>query len=326
MTNPKQIVREFQVYDGKLLDYALKDENNDQPVIFVEAKALKKSLKDPSFIAQTVNYANNEGVRWCVLANGRTYRIYRSVEPVPMERKMLVEVDLIDKERDATEIARSLRPITWDFTTSGQLEKWGQTVFIDVKVREVLRSLHESPSTAFLNAVANALPKESKVAKPELIDSLKSIGVQQFGQALTPIWMHPAQDGSTKVTGEDNQPSLDRHLAGKPTQIRNLYEALHTQVMALGGDVTRRIKRYYINYLIRNSFTTVDPMVSFIKVHISVPVSAIADRDQDIFRDVTKVGIHGLGNVEARLSEEGQLDEIMELVSQAYELSHKPAK
>src|SRR5919202_2876701 len=120
--DPAQITREFHVYDGTLLDYALYDEQAERPAIFIEAKALKKSLDDSSFIAQTVNYANNEGVRWCVLTNGKHYRLYRTVEPVPMERKMLLEVNLLDDDREPQELARALGALSREFVCGGQLE------------------------------------------------------------------------------------------------------------------------------------------------------------------------------------------------------------
>jgi hypothetical protein len=66
-------------------------------------------------VNQTINYANNEGVRWCVLTNGVQYRIYRTVEPVPMERKMLVEVNLLDQDREPRELARSLGALAQQF-------------------------------------------------------------------------------------------------------------------------------------------------------------------------------------------------------------------
>lgn len=69
----REVVREFRVYDGTLLDYALRLDG--KPRLFVEAKAMNKSLEDKAFIAQTVNYANNEGVVWCVLTNGLVYRV-----------------------------------------------------------------------------------------------------------------------------------------------------------------------------------------------------------------------------------------------------------
>ena len=88
----KEVDREFKVFDGTFLDYALRIDG--KPKVFIEAKAVGKSLADKGFIAQTVNYANNEGVVWCVLTNGLIYQVYKSNEPVPMDRKLLVEVDL----------------------------------------------------------------------------------------------------------------------------------------------------------------------------------------------------------------------------------------
>lgn len=88
----REVEREFRVYDGTLLDYALRLDGT--PRLFIEAKAANKSLDDKAFIAQTVNYANNEGVVWCVLTNGLLYRVYKTNEPVGMEQKLLFEVDL----------------------------------------------------------------------------------------------------------------------------------------------------------------------------------------------------------------------------------------
>ena len=66
------------------------------PALYVEAKGLNKNLEDKQFIAQTVNYANNDGVVWCVLTNGLTYRVYKTNEPVAMDQKLLFEVDLAE--------------------------------------------------------------------------------------------------------------------------------------------------------------------------------------------------------------------------------------
>jgi hypothetical protein len=52
--------RQFKVFDGTRLDYALM--LDAKPALFVEVKGVGHSLDNPQFIAQTVNYANNEGV------------------------------------------------------------------------------------------------------------------------------------------------------------------------------------------------------------------------------------------------------------------------
>jgi predicted type IV restriction endonuclease len=51
-----EVEREFRVYDGTFLDYALRVEG--KPRLFVEAKSMNKGLADKTFIAQTVNYAS----------------------------------------------------------------------------------------------------------------------------------------------------------------------------------------------------------------------------------------------------------------------------
>ena len=84
--------RQFKVYDGTRLAYALKVDG--KPALFVEAKGLEQSLDDTKYIAQTVNYANNDGVIWCVLTNGVLYRIYKTNEPVGMAEKLMLEIDL----------------------------------------------------------------------------------------------------------------------------------------------------------------------------------------------------------------------------------------
>src|SRR5687767_1237126 len=94
MSDLAQVRREFKVFDGTFLDYALLIDG--KPHLFVEAKAVGESLDSKQFISQTVNYANNEGVLWCVLTNGLSYRVYKTNEPVSMEQKLLFEVSLAD--------------------------------------------------------------------------------------------------------------------------------------------------------------------------------------------------------------------------------------
>jgi predicted type IV restriction endonuclease len=141
-----EVEREFRVYDGTFLDYALR--LGGKPKLFVEAKALSKSLNDKPFIAQTVNYANNEGVLWCVLTNGLNYRVYKSNEPVDMERKLLYEVNLqvAANEHDRPTVLRSLSTLSRTSAETGELDAWGEEVFTDVRIRTALAGLGRNPS------------------------------------------------------------------------------------------------------------------------------------------------------------------------------------
>ena len=125
--NPRdldQVEREWRVYDNTSLDYALKVDG--EAVLFLEAKGINKNLDDKGFIAQTLNYANNDGVVWCVLTNGLTYRVYKTNESVSMEKKLLFEVDLADVAGEsAADAARSLALLSRESLIRGDLDRWG---------------------------------------------------------------------------------------------------------------------------------------------------------------------------------------------------------
>ncbi len=148
----QEVEREFRVYDGTFLDYALRV--GRVPKLFVEAKAMNKTLADKTFIAQTVNYANNEGVLWCVLTNGLEYHVYKSNEPVEMERKLLFQIDLRDAREasDRADVLRSLRALSRQAVERGELDSWGEQVFVDERTRAALVNLAREPSPGFLRS------------------------------------------------------------------------------------------------------------------------------------------------------------------------------
>jgi hypothetical protein len=78
---------------------------------------------------QTVNYANNEGVVWCVLTNGHAYRVYKTNEPVAMAQKLLFEVDLEDVVAGSVvDAAKSLQLLSRESLINGDLDLWGERV------------------------------------------------------------------------------------------------------------------------------------------------------------------------------------------------------
>ena len=142
---PGFVEREVKVYDGTFLDYALKLDGT--PRVYVEAKGLNENLDDKKFIAQAVNYANNDGVLWCVLTNGWRVRVYKTNEPVAMDRKLLFEVDLTDTPRPPRDKAKQLRLISREAVEAGDLDRFGERVFTDGRVREGARGARQRPAS-----------------------------------------------------------------------------------------------------------------------------------------------------------------------------------
>lgn len=153
-----QVDREVAVFDGTKLDYALKIDG--EPHLYLEAKGVKQSLDDKQFISQTINYANNDGISWCVLTNGLRYRVYKSTEPVSMDEKLLFEVDLAsDKEGSLTQRAEILRQLSREAVSAGALDARGEQVFTDKRVREALVSLAKKRSGPVLDALKKEIGK-----------------------------------------------------------------------------------------------------------------------------------------------------------------------
>ena len=147
VTDVDHVVREWRVFDNTALDYALKID--DAPALYVEAKGLNKNLEDKQFIAQTVNYANNDGVVWCVLTNGLAYRVYKTNEPVAMDQKLLFEVDLAEVADGGAAAAKPLQLLSRASLVNGELDLWGQRVFTDTRVRKALSQLAADPPRGF---------------------------------------------------------------------------------------------------------------------------------------------------------------------------------
>ena len=184
VADPDVVTREYRVYDGTLIDYALKVDG--APRMFIEAKSLGRSLDDKQFIAQTVNYANNEGIVWCVLTNGLKYRVYKTNEPSDMERKLLFDVDLNDAaEADGgEEVARRLTFLSRESIESGSLDEWGESAFTDARVKSALTSLLGNPPLRLVNLVLASAAGGAGLTKEKVKDSLRRAATLLSGNVV----------------------------------------------------------------------------------------------------------------------------------------------
>ncbi len=76
---------------GTYCDLAVKIEN--KLVELVEVKAIGISLED-RHVKQAVDYASNQGIEWVILTNGSVWRLYQVIFAKPIDRRLLVEIDL----------------------------------------------------------------------------------------------------------------------------------------------------------------------------------------------------------------------------------------
>jgi predicted transport protein len=322
--NLDHVQREYRVFDGTSLDYALKLDGELR--LFVEAKGVTKDLDDKAFISQTINYANNEGVLWCVLTNGLSYRVYKTNEPVAMGEKLLFEVDLTNSEEGSTkgDSAKALQLISRASLDDGTLELWGERVFTDTRVRKALAGLAYDPPKGFIAAVETATGGPS-VPRDKLRESLARILDGQQAPSPSPLVAPPKRTPKARPpTGARKTRTVEDHTGGKPAVIVDLFEQLDEYARSMAADVERRILKLYIGYYVGKAFFTVELRRQRLFVYLNLDPSKAPWNDHAM-RDVTNVGHFGMGNTEYSLRDTEQLSEVKALIKQAYDETRKGA-
>lgn len=212
------VTREYRVYDNTAIDYALNVDG--KPRLFVEAKPLGKSLDDKQFIAQTVNYANNEGVVWCVLTNGLQYRVYKTNEPTDMERKLFMDVDLREArdDRHADEVAGRLTYLSRDSIEAGDLDEWGERTFTDKRVKAALVGLLSNPPTQVVNLILEKLGGSHAPSQDRIEESLRRIATLLGGDTGVPApAVLPARPQQLNISERVVQRPLDSLSSRQPS-------------------------------------------------------------------------------------------------------------
>ncbi len=317
-TDVDQVEREYRVYDKTALDYALKIDGELR--LFVEAKAVAKQLDDKAFISQTVNYANNEGVIWCVLTNGLAYRVYKTNEPVAMEDKLLFEVDLT--EGSTSEVAQALKLLDRDALTNGALEEWGERVFTDNRVRQALGTLAAKPPPELINLLTKAVGKPGVSAErlQESLTRIIAVG-ERAGPAVSPGPVK-AKKPPEKPPERGKQFPLDHHLDRKPAAMVDLFEQVDEFARSLGADVSRRIRKFYVGYYAgKRSFLTVEIQRQRLILYLNLDPPKASPWNDEVMRNVREIGHYGMGDTEYSLRVPAQLDEAKALIQSAHDES-----
>lgn len=321
-----QVDREYCVFDGTFLDYALRIDG--APRLFLEAKAIGKSLDDKKFASQTINYANNEGVIWCVLTNGLSYRVYKTNEPVPMDKKLLFAADLPDaKNGRMSEVVQSLQRLSRTAVAAGKLDEWGERVFTDIRVRAALQTLVGNPPDQ-LYKLLEAVVEKPVPTRPQLQRSLQRILDVPVSAPPkpTPAGTAPPQPAAGKGTGSEDaaapKPSFNmaHHTDGKPASVADLFEQVDEAARGLGADVVRKVAKVSVNYFAgERAFGSIKALKSMVVVFLALDPDAIVPQNPAAMRDLTGIGHHGNGNVEYSLTTADQLPEVRQWLAQAYQ-------
>jgi hypothetical protein len=142
----KEIVPKDADTTGQFPDYTILP---DGPYTwYLEAKRWDDSLKD-RYAHQSLNYANQNGRRWVVLTNGRTWRLYDNRIQGVADHKLVAAMQL----DDIAEAERFLCAIGKASVTSGDLERFA----IRSRMRTVLPEQLQDPASKLARDLCKSL-------------------------------------------------------------------------------------------------------------------------------------------------------------------------
>jgi predicted transport protein len=305
-----QVDRDYRLSDGTSFDYALKVDGRLR--VLLAAEPVGASVDDKRLVGRTVGRAAGEGVCWCVLTNGLSYRLYKADEPVGLDQRLLLAVDLAQlRDRRASEVtAQMLERLGRIRVADGDLDAWGEQLFIDGRVRAVLSTLASGRSED-LYALLEATLEGRSVSREQLGRSLERILAASTQAPVTP----PAQDGiDTRVRYD-----IGYHTSGKLAWVIETVEHLDRVVRGLGSDVSRKVAKMSINYFAgRRAFASIKVLKRKVVVYLVLdPLQTVAE-NPTAMRDVTGMGHYGNGSVEYSLADPAQLPEVEQLLARAY--------
>lgn len=301
---PVSIVQEYQVPGGIVVDIALC--SGGKPLVFVEAKRVGTQLSDKD-AAQVLAQGSAAGVRWCLLTNGREYRLYDQDLSVPLEDKLVFAADLT--QDDEQEVVSRLSILARDNVEKGIIAEKAPVYYYADRLAAWLRDR----DSRLITALRGAFPPEVTKAYDD----------EPLSEALRPVRVTgPAPPPGP---GPESPPALPRELAdylnrvGAPAEVAALVGQLHGQLMALPG-TTLAVRKVYAAYKVGGrNFCEIEAQKEKVKIFIDGPVSGLQD-PQGLARDVSAIGHWGTGNYEVSLTPGAELEPVVQLVRQGHEL------
>jgi len=97
-----------------------------------------------------------------------------------------------------------------------------------------------------------------------------------------------------------------------------LYEVLKTRIMNIDSSVTEEFKKLYIAYKSETNFVDIVPQKSKLRLSLNMEFPEVID-PKGLCKDVSGLGRWGNGDVEVGLSKLNELDDVMELIQQAFD-------
>ena len=143
----------------------------------------------------------------------------------------------------------------------------------------------------------------------------------KLAEQVVSIWKYPTVSQSeideyVKANKTDQiYISIDHYQKMLP-QIEAIYETLDRKILNLDSGIRKEYKKDYIAYKVETNFVDIEPYKGHLKMWLNMPFEDVDD-PKGLCKDVTNIGHMGNGNAEIKITNNGDMDYIIQLAIQA---------
>ena len=130
-------------------------------------------------------------------------------------------------------------------------------------------------------------------------------------------------DGSDKPERLQETFTLDHHMAMSSEQTKELFEALKERILAIDKEIIEDPKKMYLAYKTTRNFVDIVFKKSKLKLYINMKTGTLDD-PRGLARDLetpVHIGHWGNGDYEVEVSEHTDIDYVMDLIQQSYDIN-----
>jgi hypothetical protein len=311
-SNPDEVIPEESDSSGKRPDYSFYIDGT--PKILIEAKPLNNQLNDIKMINEKMSYCLSTQVPFLIITNGMLYKIYYSKLDGANKEKLLFDFQL-DENVDE-EIINKLKK---DTVAKDELLNFAQNTFILTNVKKTLEALFQDPPKKYLNSITE---KMKEIIGYTFGDNDLKDALQHFNIQINTDIVFDQNDASVSDNKPDQKNWTIEHQFndGKWSTSFDIYKKLITQLTNEGVGFEENPTKLYIGLISKTNsknFCQIQGQKRCIKTWINMELSDLTEQEKLLIRDVSNIGHHGIGKIEATVNSIEDLNWCINIIKKA---------
>jgi len=304
------------------VDYVLKIDNKK---VYLEAKPLNKRLVK-QFQTQTTNYAYEDNIPFCVLTDGNRYQIFETYKKTNVSDRLLIDVVLNNEEVSLEKKLEYLNFLSKENVKNGSLERINEILNLQNQVNEVIQTIFSNPSDKFIEVISSEL--DQKFEKESIRKAITKIG-NEINFQESQISDNTSQLSiSGKRKSQINEKDI-KFLTDKLPELRDIFMELRKKIVALGKDILEIFYPQYnaLGFRRDTEFTSMKVKPKNKEVELLLKFGEFEPKLENLekiqIEPLPKTYRYGRVNYRVLITEEDQIDEVIKLVKQCYDLQLK---